>query len=346
MLTDGQVDALHKRGIDLPAACCQHLLDSFHRPEDHTMLDGHEAPAPVRLHHPRLEQPGPRHPARLGRWTFGLAAWRLHPVPIMGQQGCHVLAKAIGEKQWGAVRGHDLRDMMDHTLCHGERPITDVDREQQLALWVHRYPDPMGGMLQAVNGLGRADFARLHRTEHGKEFVQLDLRDAHVVQEIPRKGGGVVGDCKKPGERRVRVHLEHGGDRAIAQAFRQCTHDPCEHIGRYPLAMQRGTMRLLEIAMARHTLELPPWLAPGMAMGADVAATSPAIIGAVLGGAELLLSIDRAVPAPREGEPGWRGTGRLRTRLGGMLTGVAQRLVEESGKGFGLLGAFLDRLGR
>jgi hypothetical protein len=105
-------------------------------------------------------------------------------------------------------------------------------------------------------------------------------------------------------------------------------------------------MRLLEIAMARHTLELLPRRAPGMAIGADVAATSPAIIGAVLVGAELLLRINRAVPAPREGELGWRGTGCLRTRLGGVLTGVAQRLVEESGKGFGLWGAFLDWLGR
>ena len=129
-----------------------------------------------------------------------------------------------------------------------------------------------------MNGFGRADFTRFHRTEHGKEFVQLDLCDAHVVQEIPRKGGGVVGDCHKPGEHRIRVHREHAGGRANAQAFRPCTHGPYEHVGRYPLAMQRGTMRLLEIAMARHTLELLPRLAPGMAIGADVAATSPAII--------------------------------------------------------------------
>jgi hypothetical protein len=47
--------------------------------------------------------------------------------------------------------------------------------------------------------LGLADLLGLHGAEQGKEFIELDLRDAHIVQEMPRKGGGVVRHLAQPG---------------------------------------------------------------------------------------------------------------------------------------------------
>ena len=58
--------------------------------------------------------------------------------------------------------------------------------------------------------------------------------------------------------------------------------------------MQRGAMRLLEIPLARHTLELPPWFATRMPVGADVAPAPPAVVGAIISRAELGPCIDRA----------------------------------------------------
>ena len=87
---------------------------------------------------------GPWHPAWLGRRASGLAPRQLHPVPIVGQQRRHVRAKAIGEKERGAVGSQDLHDLVDHALRHRERALSDVDRQQQLALGVHGHPDPLG----------------------------------------------------------------------------------------------------------------------------------------------------------------------------------------------------------
>ena len=44
--------------------------------------------------------------------------------------------------------------------------------------------------------------------------------------------------------------------------------------------------------MARDTLQLPPGLAAGMTIGADVAASEPAVIGAIGLGTEVRLGVD------------------------------------------------------
>src|SRR5215470_366614 len=78
---------LHKGGIDLPTQGGQHVIDSLQGAKHHTVLHVDQAPTPYRFHHLRIEQLRHRHPARLWRRPFVLAAWRLHPVPIVGQQG-------------------------------------------------------------------------------------------------------------------------------------------------------------------------------------------------------------------------------------------------------------------
>jgi hypothetical protein len=66
-------------------------------------------------------------------------------------------------------------------------------------------------------------------------------------------------------------------------------------------------MRLLEIAVTRHTLKLTPEFATGMPIGTYVATSEPAEIRAVLVGAELLLGVNGALAAVPRGEPAAAG---------------------------------------
>ena len=120
------------------------MIDGLQGAKHHTVLHIDQAPTPYRLHHLRVEQLRLRHPARLRAWPFGLPTRRLHPLPIVGQQGRQILPKPIGEKQRGTVGGSHLRDLVDHALRHREGAVTDVDGQQQFALRVHRSPDPLG----------------------------------------------------------------------------------------------------------------------------------------------------------------------------------------------------------
>ena len=58
MLAEAEVEAFHKRRIDLPAAGRQHLLDSLHGAEHDAVLHIDQAPAPYGLHYLRIEQRG------------------------------------------------------------------------------------------------------------------------------------------------------------------------------------------------------------------------------------------------------------------------------------------------
>ncbi len=112
--------------------------------------------------------------------------------------------------------------------------------------------------------------------------------------------------------------------------------------------MERCAVRLLEIAVTRHTLQLPPRFAAGMAVGAEVATTCPAVIRAILVGTELLLGVDGPLASSCERDQRWWGTRSLGTGLRRVLTGVTQRLVEEASKGlrvFGALTRWACRLG-
>src|SRR6266852_1133688 len=96
MLADTEVEAFNEGGVDLPAAGRSHLLDGLQGPEDHPVAHPHQAPPAYRLDHLRIEQPGQRHPAWLGRRTFVLAAWWLHPLAEMGEERGGVLLEAVG----------------------------------------------------------------------------------------------------------------------------------------------------------------------------------------------------------------------------------------------------------
>jgi hypothetical protein len=96
--------------------------------------------------------------------------------------------------------------------------------------------------------------------------------------------------------------------------------------------------------VARDALKLSTGLAAGMPIGADVAASEPAVVGAIRIGTEVSLGVDSAPASSGEGN---QGRGRARRRgafVGSLLTGLAERFVEESAEGFGLFGAFTPAL--
>jgi hypothetical protein len=50
----------------------------------------------------------------------------------------------------------------------------------------------------------------------------------------------------------------------------------------------------------------------------------------------MVRGVDLTAAPPEEDEQGWRSAGRLSAQVAVLLTGLAMRLVGQSGKGFGL----------
>src|SRR5262249_1963738 len=242
-------------------------------------------------------------------------------------------------KQRDTVGGYDLRDVVDHGLGHRQGALTDIERQQQLALRVHRHPDPLGRPLQAFHGLGRADLAVLHRAEQGIEFIELHLGDAHVTQEILREGLEMVGHLQQPGQHGVGIDRKHPSHGADAQAFRQGPHGPHQQVGRDALAMARRAVRLQKIPLTGTAVQLAPGSPAGMPVGTDIAPVHPAPIVTGGMGAEMLRGVHLARASPARGDP-WRGGWWWGLwGLGHLLTGRTVRLVDEARKGLGVGGA-------
>jgi hypothetical protein len=86
-----------------------------------------------------------------------------------------------------------------------------------------------------------------------------------------------------------------------------------------------------------------------MTIGADVAASKPTVIGAIRSGTELRVRVDGASASSGASEYGWWRAWRLTARIGTLLTGLTERFVDQSGKGFGRFGALASafvQLGR
>src|SRR5215470_18102091 len=132
MLTHRQVDTLDKDCLALPTMWSQHVIDGLQRTKDHAMTHPYQTPLAYRLDHLCIEEPGLGHPARLWQWPFRLPAFWLHPVPIVGEQSCQILSKPVRQKEGGAVGGQDLRYLMHHGLCHGQRTFTHIDGQHNL----------------------------------------------------------------------------------------------------------------------------------------------------------------------------------------------------------------------
>src|SRR5215467_271841 len=105
MLPDGQVEALDERGVALAAKGSQPGIDGLQGTKHHAMPHVDQTAPAHRLDHLRIQQCGPRHPARLGRWPLCSLAGRLHPLAAMGEERGGVLLEAVGQEEWYTVRG-------------------------------------------------------------------------------------------------------------------------------------------------------------------------------------------------------------------------------------------------
>ena len=76
---------------------------------------------------------------------------------------------------------------MDHALRHGQRALTDGDRQQQFSDGVHGDPHPMRGTGQPLYRVGRCDLPGFDGAEQRKQLIQLNLSDMDVVQKMARK---------------------------------------------------------------------------------------------------------------------------------------------------------------
>jgi hypothetical protein len=145
MLAQAEVEALHQRGVDVPAQRTQHLLHGLDRAEGHPVRDIDEAPTPRGFDHLRREQLRQRPPARLGHRPFGLAPGRLPPVPIVGEQGRQVRAKAVSHKERRTIGRQHLSNLVDDALRHSLAPLANVDGHQQFGHGIEGLPTPGAG---------------------------------------------------------------------------------------------------------------------------------------------------------------------------------------------------------
>jgi hypothetical protein len=89
-----------------------------------------------------------------------------------------------------------------------------------------------------------------------------------------------------------------------------------------------------------HALQLAPGLAAGRPLGAEMAASEPAVIGAIRLGTAVRVRVDGAPSPSGEGHDGrWRAKRCLGAWIGPLLTGLAAGVVDQAGEGCGFCGA-------
>jgi hypothetical protein len=87
--------------------------------------------------------------------------------------------------------------------------------------------------------------------------------------------------------------------------------------------MKHRAVRLIKVAVARDTLQLPPGLAPGMTIGADVTAAEPAAVRTIRSGTEMPRGVDSASASPGEDHHRRGRAGGLGTQIDSVLTRFA-----------------------
>src|SRR5439155_4152556 len=97
---------------------------------------------------------------------------------------------------------------------------------------------------------------------------------------------------------------------------------------------------LQEIAATGDTEQLPPGAPIGMAIGAEIAPSHPALVRTVRIGTEMGRGVDLAAAPPRGHDVRWRGCGWLWVRGTAVLTGVAWSFLVVVRKGCGLTVSF------
>src|SRR5262249_6424783 len=155
----------------------------------------------------------------------------------------------------------------------------------------------------------------------GIEFIELHLREVHVVQEELRKGPQLLRRLHEPVQHRVRSDLEDPCGAANAQARSEAADHVHDEVDRDALAVDTVAMRLQKVAIAAGAVPLPPGATTGMAMGPEVAQAEPAAIATVGSRTELLGGVDLTPASSCRGQQRWRGAGRLTARRDARFTG-------------------------
>ncbi len=149
----------------------------------------------------------------------------------MAQQRRDGLLVTLGEHQGHAVWCQHLSDLRPRALGQGQCMSPHVDRQPPPGDRGERRPHPVGRARQARDRRSLAALTCCDRTEQGKEFIKLDLGDAHVVEEMPAEGCRMVGHLPQPGPYGMGGDLEHPRHGTDAQAFRESAHGPHEPFG-------------------------------------------------------------------------------------------------------------------
>ena len=101
----------------------------------------------------------------------------LHPVPELGRDGHEIMRVAIADKKRHTAGSDQLRELMQHGLCHRQRALTHLPTQQQLTVGIDRRPPPVRGPRETLHRLAFTQITVSDRTEHGVEFVELDLSE-------------------------------------------------------------------------------------------------------------------------------------------------------------------------
>jgi hypothetical protein len=88
--------------------------------------------------------------------------------------------------------------------------------------------------------------------------------------------------------------------------------------------MKNRAVGLVEIPVTGDTLQLPPGLAAGMTIGAEVAASEPAVVGTIRIGTEVSSGVDSTPTSSRESKyRGQRDRRRFGAPIRAMFTSLA-----------------------
>src|SRR5438128_3605691 len=105
-------------------------------------------------------------------------------------------------------------------------------------------------------------------------------------------------------------------------------------------------MGRLEVAAPAGAMQLAPGSTVGVTVGTYIAQPEPAAITTGGSGTAMARGVHLAAASACGDDGGWRGTGGLRARRGGVLTRVTMGLVGEARKGCGCFGALARYLGK
>src|SRR5262249_42886153 len=129
-------------------------------------------------------------------------------------------------------------------------------------------PHPVARTLQALEGVLCTDLAISDATQHGIQLVKLQLAHVDVTEKKGGEGLEWLRRFHQPLQDGVRVDLKHPGRGTNAQALRQAGEHAHDQLHRHPFAMKNRAVRLQKVSRTRATVQLAPWAAAGMAVGA------------------------------------------------------------------------------